>query len=69
VNDTMMFMAVPGLPFGGVGAAGTGSYTGPHGFETFSHAKPVMRRGRMLDLDARYPPYTAGKLRLLRRVR
>ncbi len=69
VNDTMMFMAVPELPFGGVGAAGTGSYTGRHGFETFSHLKPVMRRGTMLDLDARYPPYTAGKLKLLRRLR
>ena len=69
VNDTMMFMAVPGLPFGGVGASGTGAYTGPHGFTTFSHLKPVMRRGTMLDLDARYPPYTAGKLGLLRRLR
>lgn len=69
VNDTMMFMAVPELPFGGVGAAGTGAYTGRHGFETFSHLKPVMRRGTMLDLDARYPPYTPGKLKLLRRLR
>jgi aldehyde dehydrogenase (NAD+) len=69
VNDTMMFMAVPELPFGGVGAAGTGAYTGRHGFETFCHLKPVMRRGTMLDLDARYPPYTPGKLKLLRRLR
>jgi aldehyde dehydrogenase (NAD+) len=69
VNDTMMFMAVPELPFGGVGASGTGAYTGPHGFRTFSHLKPVMHRGTMLDLDARYPPYTAAKLGLLRRLR
>ncbi len=69
VNDTMMFLAVPELPFGGVGASGMGAYTGSHGFRTFSHFKPVMRRGLMLDLDARYPPYTAAKLGLLRRVR
>ncbi|HYF57465.1 MAG TPA: aldehyde dehydrogenase family protein [Burkholderiaceae bacterium] len=69
VNDTMMFMAVPELPFGGVGASGMGAYTGSHGFRTFSHLKPVMRRGAMLDLDARYPPYTPGKLGLLRRLK
>jgi aldehyde dehydrogenase (NAD+) len=69
VNDTMMFMAVPELPFGGVGASGMGNYTGSHGFRTFSHFKPVMRRGLMLDLDARYPPYSSAKLGLLRKLR
>jgi aldehyde dehydrogenase (NAD+) len=69
INDTLMFTAVPELPFGGVGASGTGAYTGSHGFRTFSHDKAVMHRGRMLDLDARYPPYSASKLKLLRRIR
>ena len=69
INDTLMFTAVPELPFGGVGASGTGAYTGSHGFRTFSHDKAVLHRGRMLDLDARYPPYSAAKLKLLRRVR
>ena len=69
LNDTMMFTAVPELPFGGVGASGMGAYTGSQGFRTFSHFKPVMRRGALLDLEARYPPYTASKLGLLRRLR
>lgn len=68
VNDTMMFHAVRELPFGGVGESGMGCYTGSHGFRTFSHLKPVLRRGLMLDLDARYPPYSAKKLSLLKRV-
>ncbi|MGB5511198.1 MAG: aldehyde dehydrogenase family protein, partial [Woeseiaceae bacterium] len=33
INDTMMFMAVDELPFGGVGASGMGAYSGEHGFQ------------------------------------
>jgi aldehyde dehydrogenase (NAD+) len=33
---------VPGLPFGGVGASGMGSYHGRSGFETFSHRKAAV---------------------------
>ena len=69
VNDTLMFHAVPELPFGGTGASGMGSYTGRSGFDTFSHLKPVLRRGTIFDLDVRYPPFTARKLGLLRRLR
>ena len=69
INDTMMFMAVPELPFGGVGASGMGAYSGHRGFETFSHLKSVMRRGWWPDLEVRYAPYTDSKLRFLRKIR
>jgi len=69
INDAMMFMAVPELPFGGVGASGMGAYSGRAGFETFSHMKSVMKRGWWPDLDARYAPYTDKKLKLLRKIR
>ncbi|MBT8095167.1 MAG: aldehyde dehydrogenase family protein [Gammaproteobacteria bacterium] len=69
VNDTMMFMAVHELPFGGVGPSGMGAYSGEYGFTTFSHMKAVMRRGWWPDLDLRYAPYTDGKFRLLRKIR
>ena len=69
VNSVITFVGMSTLPFGGVGASGMGAYTGSHGFRTFSHLKPVMRRGAMLDLDARYPPYTPRKLGLLRRLK
>ena len=44
LNDVVMQAGVPDLPFGGVGGSGMGSYHGQAGFETFSHAKAVLRR-------------------------
>jgi aldehyde dehydrogenase (NAD+) len=69
VNDTMMFMTVHELPFGGVGPSGMGAYSGEYGFRTFSHMKAVMRRGWWPDPDLRYAPYTDGKFKLLRKLR
>ena len=34
INDVMMFMIAPELPFGGVGDSGMGAYKGEHGFRT-----------------------------------
>jgi len=69
VNDTMMFMAVHELPFGGVGASGMGAYSGKHGFRTFSHMKAVIKRGWWPDLAVRYAPYTDKKFAFLRKIR
>ena len=69
VNDCMMFMTVHELPFGGVGPSGMGNYSGEYGFKTFSHFKPVMRRGWWPDPDIRYAPYTDKKFSLLRKLR
>lgn len=69
VNDTMMFMAVHELPFGGVGPSGMGNYSGEYGFRTFSHMKAVMKRGWWPDPDLRYAPYTDKKFKLLRKLR
>jgi aldehyde dehydrogenase (NAD+) len=68
VNDAVIFMVSPELPFGGVGNSGMGRYTGWFGFETFSHMKPVMKRSFRFDAPLRYPPYTDMKARLLRLV-
>ena len=69
VNDTMMVMTVHELPFGGVGPSGMGNYSGEYGFRTFSHFKPVMRRGWWPDPNLRYAPYTDKKFSLLRKLR
>jgi aldehyde dehydrogenase (NAD+) len=66
VNDGMMFMVNPELPFGGVGNSGMGSYHGKFGFDTFSHLKSVMTRSFWFDLDVRYAPFNKTKLRLLK---
>ncbi len=69
VNDTMMFMLVEELPFGGVGESGMGAYSGEHGFRTFSHFKAVMKRNWWPDVALRYAPFTNKKFDLLRKLR
>lgn len=68
VNDTIMHLANPELPFGGVGHSGQGSYHGEAGFLTFSHSKSIMERSTWVDPDLRYPPYTEGKMKWVRRL-
>lgn len=67
VNSTVLQVAVPGLPFGGVGTSGTGAYHGRAGFERFSHARAVFEKSTRLEHSLLYPPYRAGKESLLRR--
>lgn len=66
INDVMMFMSVPDLPFGGVGMSGMGQYHGPAGFDRFSHLKSVIRRGRFPEITIRFAPYSAFKTKLLK---
>lgn len=68
INDAVIFMVSPELPFGGVGNSGMGRYTGWYGFETFSHMRPVMKRSYRFDMPLRYPPYTEQKAKLIRKV-
>ena len=67
VNDTIMHLANPRLPFGGVGNSGMGSYHGRQSFETFSHTKSLVQSSSRLDLPVRYAPYTATQDKLIRR--
>lgn len=68
INDTLVFMLNPKLPFGGVRASGMGRYHGRWGFDTFSHLKPVMKRSFWFDTRLRYPPYSAKKSKLLKKL-
>lgn len=68
VNECIAHMAMPELPFGGVGASGMGAYHGRMSFETFSHRKSVLVKSTMLEPPLRYPPYTDGKEHLARKV-
>jgi aldehyde dehydrogenase (NAD+) len=68
VNDTMMHLSVPDLPFGGVGESGMGAYHGKTSFDTFSHKKSVLAKSVRLDLPLRYPPYDDAKAQWLKRL-
>jgi aldehyde dehydrogenase (NAD+) len=68
MNDAIINHRVPDLPFGGVGSSGSGAYHGRAGFETFSHRKSVLRRPTILDTALRYPPYSEGRLKMLRKI-
>jgi aldehyde dehydrogenase (NAD+) len=67
VNTTVMHVAVPELPFGGVGASGMGAYHGKASFDVFSHRKSVLSKPARPDPKIAYPPYTKWKERLVRR--
>ncbi|KAM7486359.1 hypothetical protein LguiA_002368 [Lonicera macranthoides] len=66
INDTIVHLTVSTLPFGGVGESGMGSYHGKFSFDAFSHKKAVLYRTLQGETYPRFPPYTAGKLGLLR---
>ena len=60
VNDTLWHFVHKNLPFGGVGASGSGAYHGEATFLTFSHRKAVFVQPRFAASRMLYPPY--GKL-------
>jgi len=64
---TVAHLSVPGLPFGGVGESGTGSYHGRRSVETFSHEKAVLSKPLAPDtLGLVYPPYTPKRSSFIR---
>lgn len=68
VNATLWHIANPHLPFGGVGESGLGAYHGRQSFEVFSHRKSVLTKPTRFDVRFMYPPYSKGKLALLKRL-
>lgn len=57
LNNVMLQVGVPALPFGGVGPSGMGAYHGKAGFDTFTHSKSVFKRPMWFDPSFMYPPY------------
>jgi len=68
INTAIVQLAVPDLPFGGVGESGMGAYHGRRGFDTFSHLKSVLDKPTKPDPPLLYPPYKKLRERLLRRI-
>ena len=65
VNDTVMQIASPYLPYGGVGSSGIGRYHGKKSFDTFSNQRSVLVKSNLFDLPLRYPPYSFLKTKIV----
>ncbi len=66
VNETIIHLAHPDLPFGGVGNSGVGKAHGHAGFLAFSNEKSVLRqRVGFTGIKLMYPPYTPKVKRLI----
>jgi len=57
INDTIMHLSSPYLPFGGIGDSGMGRYHGKYTFDTFTHYKSILKKSLRFDQQWRYPPY------------
>jgi acyl-CoA reductase-like NAD-dependent aldehyde dehydrogenase len=57
INDAVIHFASRHLPYGGVGESGMGAYHGRAGFETFSHARSIVKNTLSFDIPLRYVPY------------
>jgi aldehyde dehydrogenase (NAD+) len=68
INHAWVHLAIPGLPFGGVGESGMGAYHGKATFETFSHRKGVLYKPTALDPSFFYPPYKESTMKWIKRL-
>jgi aldehyde dehydrogenase (NAD+) len=64
VNQVVLQLANPGLPFGGVGSSGQGNYHGFFGFRAFSHERAVLTQRRAGLIRFLFPPY-AERMKVL----
>ena len=67
INNSLIHLGNPHLPFGGVGPSGTGQYHGKFGFETFTRPKAVLHSRSWFDIPLLYAPFK-GKVEMLKKV-
>lgn len=68
INDTIMHVSNPHLPFGGVGQSGLGAYHGRTSFDVFSHHKSIVKSTYRFKIKVAHPPYTTFKEKLVRNI-
>jgi aldehyde dehydrogenase (NAD+) len=67
INEAVMHITNSNLPFGGVGASGTGAYHGHFGFRAFSHYKSILDKPTWFELNLKYYLHTPMKLNWIKR--
>ncbi len=68
INDTVIHLGIPSLPFGGVQQSGLGRYHAEEGFRTFSNQKSVASTSTWINLPLRYAPYSDLLLQGVKRL-
>ena len=66
INEAIMHISNPKLPFGGVGDSGIGSYHGEAGFKSFTHYKSILDKSNLFELSLKYYPHSNRKLSWIR---
>ena len=66
INESIVQISNPNLPFGGVGASGIGNYHSKAGFDTFTHYKSILHKTTWLEPNIKYTPFTEIKMRILK---
>jgi aldehyde dehydrogenase (NAD+) len=66
INESLVHLSNPNLPFGGVGASGIGSYHSKAGFDTFTHYKSILHKSFLFEPNIKYLPFTKLKKRILK---
>ncbi len=68
-NVAAAHLAVPSIPFGGVGASGMGGYHGLRSVQAFSHEKALFSKPLWPNtLALLRPPFTAERIKTIRRL-
>jgi aldehyde dehydrogenase (NAD+) len=68
INEALMQVANPNLPFGGVGHSGMARYHGVYSFKAFSHLKTFTKKTTFFDVKLAYPPYDKNKEKIIRKI-
>ncbi|WP_424989426.1 aldehyde dehydrogenase [Flagellimonas sp.] len=66
INDCVMQISNPNLPFGGVGHSGMGRYHGKYSFECFSHFKSILDKPTVLETNLKYYGYSEKQMKIIK---
>lgn len=67
INDCIVHLGNPNLPFGGVGNSGMNHYHGKFSFDLFSNKRAIHQSYNFFEMPFRYPPYKESKLKFLKK--
>lgn len=65
INDTISHVGSSHMPFGGVGPSGMNAYHGKASFDTFTHAKSILKKSTKFPINIVFPPYK-NKVKLVK---